>query len=219
MASFSIAGDTSGVITVQGPAVAGTNTLTWPANTGTAIVSGGSYSPLPGQINWNTTAQTTGFTAVAYRGYFCNTTSAGFTVTLPASPNVNDQIGIIDFAGTFATNNLTISPNGNKFNGTTISATLSTNREGLILVYSGSTQGWLAVASTTVSGAAVSQSYTASYLVIAGGGGGGSSTSSTGTTTPTTPTCTLNTYDKSFPATYTQTHNARVAKWLIIHKK
>ena len=73
MASFSIAGDTSGVIKVQGPAVAGTNTLTWPAETGTAYLTT-STTALPGQINWTTTAQTTGFTAVAYGGYFCNTT-------------------------------------------------------------------------------------------------------------------------------------------------
>jgi hypothetical protein len=38
-----------------------------------------------GAVNWSTTVRTSGFTAVSGNGYFCNTTSAAFTVTLPAS--------------------------------------------------------------------------------------------------------------------------------------
>ena len=143
MAKFGIAGDTSGVITVQGPAVAGTNTLTWPAETGTAIVSGGSYSALPGQINWNTTPQTTGFTAVAYGGYFCNTTSSAFTVTLPATPTRGQFVVLVDYAGTFATNNVTVNGNGSNITGGSGSFLLSTNRTGITFTYIDSTQGWL----------------------------------------------------------------------------
>jgi hypothetical protein len=51
--------------------------------------------------------QTTGFTAVAGEAYPCNTTSAGFTVTLPASPSAGDQVQLVDYAGTFDTNALT----------------------------------------------------------------------------------------------------------------
>lgn len=40
MSSMIISGDTSGQITLTVPAVAGTNTITFPANTGTAVVSG-----------------------------------------------------------------------------------------------------------------------------------------------------------------------------------
>ena len=68
MAKFGIAGDTSGVITVQGPAIAGTNTLTWPAETGTAILT--TSASVPNSIAWNTTVQTSGFTATANAGYF-----------------------------------------------------------------------------------------------------------------------------------------------------
>ena len=39
---------------------------------------------------------------------FVNTTSAAFTVTLPASPSAGDVIGLKDYADTFDTNNLTI---------------------------------------------------------------------------------------------------------------
>jgi hypothetical protein len=58
-------------------------------------------------IAWQS-VQTTGFTAVAGNGYFCNTTSAGFTVTLPATPSAGDQIQLVDYAGTFDTNHLVI---------------------------------------------------------------------------------------------------------------
>jgi len=40
MSSISIAGDSSGAITLSAPAVAGTNTITLPAATGTVMVSG-----------------------------------------------------------------------------------------------------------------------------------------------------------------------------------
>ena len=39
MASIKIQGDTSGEITISAPAVAGTNTITLPASTGTMITS------------------------------------------------------------------------------------------------------------------------------------------------------------------------------------
>jgi len=88
--------------------------------------------------------KTSGFTAVAGEGYFCNTTSAAFTATLPASPTLGDEITFIDYAGTFDTNNLTIAPNGSeKIMGTAASLTVSIERAGLTLVYTDGTQGWL----------------------------------------------------------------------------
>ena len=116
MASIDIYGDASGAITLKAPAVAGTNTLTWPAETGTAYLTT-STTALPGQIAWDTTVKTSGFTAVAYGGYFCNTTSSAFTVTLPATPTRGQFVVLVDYAGTFATNNLTVAGNGSKING------------------------------------------------------------------------------------------------------
>jgi hypothetical protein len=105
MASFIVYGDASGQVTVAAPAVAGTNTITFPAETGTLITS--AYTgTLPNQIVWNTTVRTSGFTAAIDSGNFCNTTSAAFTVTLPATPTRGDFVVIVDYAGTSATNNI-----------------------------------------------------------------------------------------------------------------
>ena len=172
MASFIVYGDASGQVTVKAPAVAGSNTITFPAETGTLYTTA-STSYLAGQIAWNTTVQTTGFTAVAYGGYFCNTTSAAFTVTLPATPTRGQFVVIVDYAGTSATNNITVSPNGGNINGATGNATIKTNRTGITFTYIDATQGWLTTSNVYAGNPPFTQPYTASYLVVAGGGGSG----------------------------------------------
>lgn len=122
-------------------------------------------------VSWQA-VQTTGFTAVSGRGYPCNTTSAAFTVTLPASPTAGDLITLVDYAGTWGTNNLTVNPNGNKVEGSTLNQVVSTNRGSVNLVYIDSTQGWITyanVASDIIYPATV----LVEYLVVAGGGSGG----------------------------------------------
>jgi len=173
MASFIVYGDSSGQVTVAAPSVAGSNTITFPAETGTLITSAYTGTALPGQIAWDTTVKTSGFTAVAYGGYFCNTTSAAFTVTLPATPTRGQFVVIVDYAGTSATNNITVAGNGANINGSGSSATLATNRQGITFTYIDSTQGWLASSNVYGGSTPFTQSYTASYLVVAGGGGGG----------------------------------------------
>ena len=127
-----------------------------------------------GTADWDTSVKTTGFTATANKGYFCNTTSAAFTVTLPASPSAGDEVIILDYAGTFDTNALTISPNGNKIEGGTGNQLLTGDREGARLVYIDTTQGWLAY-SGIQEGTDGLEPNTASidFLVVAGGGAGG----------------------------------------------
>jgi hypothetical protein len=117
--------------------------------------------------------QTTGFTAVKGNLYPCNTTSASFTVTLPASASVGDQIAIVDYAGTFATNAITLNPNGNKINGSTGNRALNTTREGVIITYVDSTQGWLATSGVNEGTVALTAVYSVDFLTIAGGGAGG----------------------------------------------
>ena len=87
--------------------------------------------------------KTSGFTAVAGEGYFCNTSSAAFIATLPASPSLGDEVTFIDYAGTFDTNNLTVGRNSQPIMGSAADLTVSIERAGLTLVYVDSTQGWL----------------------------------------------------------------------------
>jgi len=95
-----------------------------------------------GYFTW-AAVQTANFTASSNFKYAVNTTSAAITVTLPASPAAGDQIVILDYAGTAATNNITIAPNGNKINGLAANTLINTNRGFFTLVYIDSTQGWV----------------------------------------------------------------------------
>jgi hypothetical protein len=125
-------------------------------------------------IAWQS-VQTTGFTASAGNAYPCDTTSAAFTVTLPASASVGDQIQLVDYAGTFATNNITLGANGLKIESSTDNKVLTTNREGVTITYVDATQGWVASSGVNSGTQALDPApYSVDFLVIAGGGGGGS---------------------------------------------
>jgi hypothetical protein len=101
-----------------------------------------SFAAVSGGTDWQA-VKTTGFTAVAGEGYFCNTTSAAFTMTLPASPSIGDEVAFIDYAGTFDTNTLTIGRNGSNIQGAAADLTVSVERAANTLVYVDGTQGWL----------------------------------------------------------------------------
>ena len=96
-----------------------------------------------GAVSWDTTAKTSGFTAVSGVGYFCNTTSSAFTVTLPLSPAAGAVVGIADYANTFATNNITVGRNGSNIAGGASNSVLSTNGLAVTFVYVDATQGWI----------------------------------------------------------------------------
>ena len=101
-----------------------------------------SFTDVSGGTSWQA-VKTSGFTAVAGEGYFCDTSSAAFTATLPSSGTQGDEIVFVDYAGTFDTNNLTIGRNGHKIQGDASDLTVATERAGFTLVYVDSTQGWL----------------------------------------------------------------------------
>jgi len=137
--------------------------------------TGGTVVPLSfgsAAVSWQS-VQASNFAASAGKGYPVNTTSAGVTATLPASPTAGQAVGFVDYAGTFATYNLTINPNGSKILGATGNVIVTTNRESLLFVYVDSTKGWLPYAGFLGSNPAPA-TYTASYLIVAGGASGGS---------------------------------------------
>ena len=98
-----------------------------------------------GGTSWQ--AVVTGATqaAVAGNGYFIDTTSNVCNLTLPGG-TLGDEVSVVDYAGTFDTNNLTVTPDtGEKIQGASADATLTvaTERAGFTLAYSGASQGWL----------------------------------------------------------------------------
>jgi hypothetical protein len=125
-------------------------TLNLPTATGTAdqvIKTDGSgnlsFATISGGAAWQA-IKTADFNVTAKEGYFVDTTSTTITATLPASPAIGDFVQFIDYAGTFDTNNFTVARNGNKIQGDATDLTVSVERAGLTLIYTGSSvQGWL----------------------------------------------------------------------------
>lgn len=134
-------------------------------------------------VNGNTGAVTTGidlqssvktanFTAVANEGYLVNTTSSAITVTLPSSPSLGDEVLIIDYGGTFGTNNVTLVSSDN-IQGLSNDRAIKKDNNSIKLIYSDATKGWLvdSASETTSIGSTLPSTFTVDYLIVAGGGG------------------------------------------------
>jgi hypothetical protein len=120
--------------------------------TNTGTISGGTITgTIDNQVNWDTTAKTAGFTAVAGNGYFVNTTSGAITVTLPATPSAGDLVGIKDYANTANTNYITIDRNGSNIQGTANNFTISVAGTSITLIYVDGTQGWVSTGAAKAS--------------------------------------------------------------------
>jgi len=139
----SITADTDDQIDIK---IAGADDFRFTANSfeilsGSTITNSGTASGFGG-IAWQSVI-TGATTMVAGRGYFVNTTSSAFTMTLPSSASIGDTIAIVDYAGTADTNNITIGRNSHKIQGDSSDLTVSTERAAFRLVYVDATQGWL----------------------------------------------------------------------------
>ena len=137
----------AGVTLTSGGALQNSGTIT---NTGT-ITGVAITGTIDNQVNWQTTVKTTGFTATAGEGYFCDTTSAAFTVTLPASPSAGDLVGIKDYANTADTNNITIGRNGSNIEGVANDFVINIEGGSITLIYVDATKGWLSTAAAKAS--------------------------------------------------------------------
>jgi len=112
--------------------------VTWEGYNGTQWTGLGGGNP------WatHTADGSTALTVAANDRYFIDTTAGAQTVNLPASPQVGDQVRLIDLAGTFDTNNLTVGRNSLKIMGLTEDLVVSNENAAIGLVYTGATYGW-----------------------------------------------------------------------------
>jgi hypothetical protein len=125
------------------------DTITIPA--GATITNNGTQTGFgrTGTVDWDTTPKTATFTAVSGDGFFCNTTSGGFTANLPAGV-AGAIVSFADYAGTWQTGNLTVSPNGSdNIGGVNAPVILSTEGQSVTFVFADSTQGWINVQDST----------------------------------------------------------------------
>ena len=149
--TFTASGETNVGVSIlpKGSGKVTIDNLTFPAADGSAnqiLTTNGSgqlsFVDNSGGTSWQA-IKTGNYTASAGEGVFANTTAGAFTVTLPASPSLGDEVSIVDYAGTFDTNNLTVGRNSQPIMGTAADLTVSIERAGLTLAYVDSTQGWL----------------------------------------------------------------------------
>ena len=131
-----------------------------------ALASGASQTGFgrTGTVDWVTTVQTsTPFTAATGKGYFVNTSSGAITANLPAGA-AGSIVSFADYAATWDSNALTVSPNGSeKIGGVNADVELNTEGQSVTFVYIDSTQGWLNVQDST------SNVRANEYLVATGG--------------------------------------------------
>jgi hypothetical protein len=109
-----------------------------------------------------TAVKTSNYSAAVNDGVQTNTSGGSFTVTLPATPAVGDQVIVTDSGGAWATNNLTVGRNGSTIDGLAEDLICNISSVSVQLVYSGTT--WDVFAQ--VGGAA------AGVVSVAGGGTG-----------------------------------------------
>ena len=99
-----------------------------------------------GTVDWITTPKVTGdspVTGVTGKGYFMNTTAGKITLNLPAG-SAGDIVSLADYAGTWQTYDVTISPNGSdKIGGINAAVGVETEGQSVTFVFVDSTQGWI----------------------------------------------------------------------------
>jgi hypothetical protein len=113
-----------------------------------ALASGASQSGFgrTGTVDWQTgSIKTSDFTAVDGQGFFVDTNGGIVVATLPTG-SAGSIVSFQDYRNTFDTNNFKISPAGSqKINTGAGSVLLSTEGEGITLVYIDSTVGWRSI--------------------------------------------------------------------------
>tara|TARA_R110000850_G_scaffold172331_2_gene297572 strand:- start:14412 stop:18347 length:3936 start_codon:yes stop_codon:yes gene_type:complete len=87
--------------------------------------------------------KTTTYTATAGDKVPCDTSGGAFTLSLPASPSVGDEVLFFDYGQAFNSNTLTIGRNGNKIMNSATDMTVGVQYFAGTLTYVNATKGWI----------------------------------------------------------------------------
>ena len=90
--------------------------------------------------------RTSNTTVVTGNRILADTSNGAFTITLPASPVVGNEIRIADAGGRFAANNLTIGRNSANIVGSNTDLVLDVSNSSVNLVYYNTARGWVLTA-------------------------------------------------------------------------
>lgn len=116
--------------------------LTSVGTAGNVLTSDGtvwtSQPPSAGGITY-TAVKTSSYSASNSEGVQTDTSGGAFTVTLPATPAVGDQVIVVDSAGSWATNNLTVGRNGSTIEGSASDLVCDISGVSVQLIYNGTT--------------------------------------------------------------------------------
>lgn len=107
-----------------------------------AAAAGAAAGAIAGAVGINWLTKTTNYTAVTLDGIFADTSAGSFTVTLPATPDVGNQVYFMDVTSSFGTNFLTIARNSEYIMGLSEDMTVSTPNASFRLTYTGAANGW-----------------------------------------------------------------------------
>jgi trimeric autotransporter adhesin len=133
-------GDLIAASAAQTPVTVGVGTNGQVLTANSANTSGLGWTTIS-TVPYTSSSVSSNITAVAFYNYFADT-SAARTITLPASPNIGDEIRIDDATGSAATNNITVASNSNKIQGSVQNLIIDVNYGLATLIYTGSTYGW-----------------------------------------------------------------------------
>src|SRR6056300_1543188 len=144
---------------------------------GTEVSLGASQSVIT-YLEWQAVQVADGSTQVnaeSGKGYFLDTNAGVIEVFLPTSPSRGDVVGLVDYAGTFETNQLIINTGGINIDSTVGSEfKVTTNNAIVECVYVDAAKGWLVylnqAAGTTPSGIGTPGGvYDATHITATGG--------------------------------------------------
>ncbi len=142
------------------------------SGSGTTGIGQLTFGEAGGGTQWQSSIKTADFTAVANQGFWIDTSSSDVVVTLPSSASVGDIIELADYSRSWGTHSVTLADNGLNFQGTGSSVPVyNENGQHVILIYSGSTKGWIPKLDSVV---ADKTQTIIRFLNLAGGAAGGS---------------------------------------------